>query len=522
MARGPRRQVWEYGHWRGENNREAPTEEIFSQGYLTKLRNYHLLGRGVAQKRKGHQLHVADRINAGNTVQSQTMYEFGTTRHLVGVSGGRLGYLNGSSWDNITGLLTLASGQDDRFRWAQFLDGNTSYLVGTDNKNRPFKWDGTSAVATLLGQGSEGGPSKALDITEFFGRLWAINTDTGETVTEYSEDGEASLWPGGLFFSATRESPGVALTKHNDGVLLLFHQNSIHRVEPNYDFGEFFARYLVDDSVGCKATHSVVTYKGVTYFYGPDGFYKIQDPRRPAEYISWPIETYINELGRTRDIQVAGFARGEPWNEVVWLVSHGARTVHDSAIVYNPVLDAWTIFEAAGADMDFNCGTDFLNSDGKHITILGTYDGHTQEAWGDDSYDTGNLDGGLTGAAVRTEFETGFQSWGYAGLKRTREIWFDMKVLDRKTFTLTLSGVADSPATSANYTIGTTGAVLGSFILGTDALSGSNPDQVRIQKKVKARLIRLNLTESDEGSPQTLHQFKVLWVPRGLRIKDRT
>lgn len=507
--------------FRGENNREAPTEKIFAQGFLTKFRNYHLTGRGAARKRKGHQPFLAEKINGNSPVQSLAMYEFGTTRRLVGVSNGVLKYTTGSSWTDITGGLTLASGADNRLRWTQFIEGPSEWLIGNDGVNPPFKWDGSASPATPIGGGGEGAPAYAGDMVEFFGRLWAINTDSGATITEYGEDGDHNLWPGGNAFHASRDSIGMALTKHNDGVLLIFHQRSIHRVEPNYDYGEFFARRLVDDSVGCTARHSVVTYKGVTYFIGQDGPYRIRDPRRPAEYIGWPIENYFNSLNKERQPQIVGFYRQEPWNEIVWLVSTGDNEEHNAAIVWNPVMEGWSIFESPGDDMSFNCGADYV-VDGKHITVCGTYDGNANEAWGDDAYDTGNLDGGESGAPVRTEFETGFLDYGYPGLKRTREYWYDMDVQSVKTFTLNMSGVADTPAVSSTFQGGSAGSALGSFILGTSTLAGDNPKQLRKKISVKGRLLRKNITESDEGIPHTINFIRGFFVPRGLRIKSRS
>ena len=524
MAGGPQRQVFRFPSYqagfRGLLDREGVTDEAFQGGFLAACTNFHLIGRGRLRKRRGHGRYVTALPNGASYIQGVAMYEFSATRHLITVANGQIRVLNGSTWDNNTGTLTLTGGQNNLVRFTQFAQGaEGSFIIGTGpSMNRLWKWSGSGA-ATLLIPTTSPGPLYATDIEEFYGRLWACGTDSGNTAVVYTEDGLMADWPAANAFHASRSSPAMALKRHNDGTMLIFHQRSVHRIEPVYDtaFGDPFARYLVDDTVGAESTYSVVNSKGVTYFASKQGFHRIRDPRRPAEYISWPIEDYWAGLNQARTSYIFGFERGEPWNEVVWLVSTGSSTVHNAAIVYNTELNAWTVFEGA---LDFNCGCNFVNSSGKEITILGGNDGIISQAWGDENLETGNVDGlNDDRAVVKTTFKTGAMEWGYPGLKRHREMWLDMKIDDTKTFDFTLRGIAGSPTLTKAQDIGAAGATFGSFVFGTSAFAGSSPTQAKVSANAKARLFEFTMTESDDGAPFTLNALRFWWRPAGKRIK---
>ena len=524
MPPGPQRQVFRFpsfsAGFRGLLQREGLTDESYQGGYLAGCTNFHLIGRGRLKKRSGHRRHVTALPGGANYIQGLAMYEFGQTRHLVSVVNGTIVRLNDTTWTAITGALTPPVGQNYISRFTQFSQGEAgAFLVGTGPNNTAlWKWSGSGDATVLVPAGTTG-PAYAGDIEEFYGRLWAVATDAGNTITEFSDDGRADVWPTGNDFHATRSSLAVGLCKHNDGALLVFHQRSVHRVEPLYDSASRtpFGVYLVDGSVGAEGPHSIVNSKGVTYFASRTGFHRIRDPRYPAEYIGWPIEDYWNTLNQARSPYIFGFERGEPWNEIVWLVSTGSNTAHNAVVVYNTELDAWSVFTGLLA---FNCGCNYTDADGKQITILGGNTGIVSEAWGDDNYETGYVDAAYDEQTpITTTFKTGFLEWGYAGLKRLREMWLDMQLSDTKTFYFQVKGIADSPAVSQSKDIGAAGAAFGSFIFGVSAFAGSDPTQAKVIQSAKSRLFQLTLTESDDGPAWTLNAIRFWWRPSGARLK---
>lgn len=519
--------------FRGEYSAEGPTDEAYQIGFLKQLRNYHLQGRGRLQKRKGHKPTIATTINgAAVAVQGLGVYDDGTSRYLVGVSNGKVKYNNGTTWTDITGTLTPQAGDNLFVRFERFTQGSTTYLVGTGplsgtaTNRQVWKWAGTgNATGLYVGAevGSVVGPTFARDVCEFRGRLFAIGTDTSPYIVEYSDDGVLDSWADGNYFYCTRGSMAMGLTQHNDGVLLVFHQKSVHRVEFSYDAttGEVFTRQLVDGSVGAISTPSICTSKGVTYFAGPNGPYRIRSAFKPAEFIGTAIRDLWATLNPTRLQYIQAFERGAPFDEVVFLVSTGSNDQHNAALIYNTSLDAWSIFDSTYGYLLLNCGVNFTNSNGRQVTMCGRYDGKVSECWGDDNYDTGNLDDDTTGAVVQTLVQTGDLDFGYDGLKRLREMWLDLLLTDSRTFSLqitTTGGTIES--TTPTAAIGNPAARLSvDFVFDSSAFASGSSVQARLQKSVKARKFQFGISETASGPPHTINSMTFWYLPRSRNFK---
>jgi len=524
---GPQRQVFRFPRlgtgFRGELDVEGMTDEAFATGYLAEFRNYHLIGRGRARKRRGWQHLSTTKVSGSSAIQGLGTFNSGTTTKLVAACYGTIKNYNGTDWTDITGTLTIGAG--DQINFAQFGQEGTFYLIGTAGGNYDlWKWDGTASPAVSLYQATDAKPAPrwAKDIAEWRGRLWAINTPLDDSAIQFSDNYVIDSWDEGNYIYPSRFAAGIGLASHNNGVLLAFYEDSVHRIEFDTNLNDY-SSYVVDGNTGCSSSYSIVTAEGITYFAGERGLYRIRSANRPAEYISWPIQDYWNSLNQARTPYIWGFDRQEPWTEVVWLVSTGTNTQHNAAIVYNTELESWSIFESETGSLKFNCGCDYRNTEGKHFTVLGGYDGIVSEAWGDDNHDTNSRDGGDAGAVITTNLGTGMLDFGYPGLKRLREIWLDMQVNSDRIFSAsietvggTVVGVSPTPAVS----VGAAGnrfdvAVFDSATFGSD----DTPEQARILKSIKARMFRFNITESGSGSPHTINSMTFHWIPRDLRFK---
>jgi len=503
----------------GEQNREGETDEIFQAGALVRCRNFEIIGRGRLLKRKGDLRYDSTAITSAAT-QGLAMWNFDRTRKLLGVCGGRVKWLSAAStWSDITGSFAPTAGQNNQVRFTQFQRGSSQFLIGTGaNKTALWKWPGSGNIQAITDTSY---PGYAVDVCECFGRLWMINTPNGAVLTEYTLDGDETQIDDYVIASA--QSPGMGLTKHNDGTLLVFHEDSIHAIRLNFDSASPpFQRAVVDGSTGAHSTQSIITYQGATYFVGPDGIYRIKDPAYPAEYISYPIEEWWNGINQARVPYIVAVGRGEPWTSIAFLVSTGTNTGHNAVVAYNPRLDAWAIWESNSASaLAFNCGIDFIDSNGRHLTLCGDYGGFVRSCWGHEENDTGNVDDGSNlQVAITTELKTGFMEMGYDGLKRIRQMWLDLEIEDDKTFTINLTGIAANPATSRTQVIGAEGARLSqTFIFGASRFASKNPTQAKILRSAKARLFQFSLAESDDGKPYQLNAVRFLYVPRGRRIQ---
>jgi len=524
MPPGPQRQSYRLPRrgfgWHGIHERAGLTDEVYSAGYLFSLKNYHLVGRGRVLKRKGSTRLIPLNVVDAKPVQQLAVFESGTINKLIALCNGKIYYFNTSEWVELTGSLTFADGATSRMRVAQFIEGTTDYIVGTaPGNNRLWKWTGTGNATTLT-DAITTGPQYAKDIATFQGRLWALNTSNGKTILEWSDEGVATEWASGQYMHCSRETQGVALANHGKSTLLVFHEKSIHRINYDYSSTEPWVQQPITETMGTIAAGSVVHSKGVTYFATPEGIYRIKSPNSPPEYISYPIEETWGNLNRLRMEYLEGFERGEPWNEVVWLATSSASSYHDTALVWNTELEDWSVFSSPYANFRYNCGISYTNSDKKEVTLLGDYTGGVWVAWGDDNYDTGNLDGGTSGSVVDSEMQTGMLDFGYDGIKRLKEIWVDAVIPTTKNFTLEVIGLGEGTIIQSTGAVGTTGGRLSiDFILDQSRLAySSTPTQARLKALARSRMFQFKLTEQDNSDPHQINSITAWWLPRGRRF----
>lgn len=505
----------------GENNQEGLTDEIFQAGALRRCRNYRLIGRGRLEKRRGSQLLTATRVagTGSSPVQQLMMYEWGSTRHLLGLCDGALKVYNAGAWDNITGSLTFASGQDNRISTTQFRDGTGNLIVGVaPGTGQLWKWN-ASGVATSLTEAGKG-PQYAADLVEFYGSLWAIATNNGSTLLERSADQNSTDWPAQYYIHCSRESPGVGLSRHGTSALLVFHQRSVHAITFDASAATPWVVRPVDNNIGCISRDSIVYHNGVTYWAGSDGFYRFRSAARGAERIGHAVGEGWAGLNASRRPYITGFASGGNYPAIHWLVSDGSATTHNQAYVWHPLYDAWTIYESSAGYFRFNCGCDWVNGDGHHLNVLGDYQGQVWTAWGDDEYDTGYRDEGEAGAAVTSQLQTGLLDFGYPGIKRLKEGWIDAVVTSNRSFDLVVNGLGEQVGEVGVASIGVTGARLNiDFVLDASRLGSSGvPSPGQFQMSARSRGFQFTLSEGDAAKPHILNSMHLWWLPRSARF----
>lgn len=513
---------------------EGLTAEEYQTGYLRTVRNYHLIGRGRLRKRQGTAVLIDTAINGAAAIQGMAFYNLGSLDKIVAVSNGKIKHYNGSTITDITGTLTPTTGNTNLCRFAQFQQGSSSYLVGTGpGSSALWAYDGTGnavSLASLVTDDNSRPPSRAVDIAEWGGRLWAINTDLSSVVVEYSDDGVINSWGSGNYIYCTRSSKGVALARHNNGVLLVFHEDSIYRIEWNPGDSavggvELISTALVDGSIGCMATNSVINSQGVTYFASERGIYRIRSAGKPAEYISYPIQDYWKTLQQGQLPYMSALELGGANNEVGFVVSSTGQVDHDSVMIWNPQLEAWSIFDSPTGYLKHSCGCRYTNSDGQKVTVLGGYDGKLYKAWGDKNYDVGYLDGGSTGAAVESEWSTGMLDFGYGGLKRIKRTWLELQLEATVSFTVKIQMVGGvvSDITPESLSAGTEGDMLSiDFIFDTSVLAADDtPAQIQMRKTVKARMFRFTFVENAQTPPHTFNSLKFQFDAQGRKFSAR-
>lgn len=512
--------------FRGQNDQDNPTDQrrFAGEGYLQVCENY-FLDRGL-RKRHGHRK-LIDEAAGGAAMQGLAMYEWDTTRYLVGLANGALKYLNGASWSSIAGSYAPTVDDEAYLRTAHFHDGTSRYLIGClgAGNAKPFIWSGAGNVAELSGTGTP--PTYAADVASFRNHVFFINTPSGVYTVQFGNYGLVNEWPtANNLLDCTRDSIGMGLGFLSAEVLLAFYQHSIHRITFNYGdstTGNFFQAQGLPGEVGCFSRSSIVAQDGKVFFGGsekgmPKGIYAIADPLRRPKYLSRPIEGFWNRLTKDRRQYLVAVPLPQS-NSIAWLCSVDGSATHNAALIYNTEVDGWSIFNSPYGGLAFNAGCLWVNGDGQEVTVLGDYNGYANEAWGDAQYSTGYLDGGEAGYPVRSEFKTGFINAGSRRSKGWREVLLNMESLSEKTFDMTFDTVADAPRAASTLTMGVTGAKLSqTFVLGASKLVGEGLLQGKKKLNRSGRYGRLGGSEEGTGAPHTITSIEFKVRQQGARL----
>lgn len=505
----------------GENNTDALTSQaIFgrSGGMFSRLRNYHLVGVGKARKRYGYEKFNANQpAGSSSPIQGLAMYEFGSTRLLVVVAGGQVRVFNegAGTFTNITGALSLTGGANILPRFGSFNDGTNRYLLSANGTDAPWAYSGSGNAVTLDSISTGLLPNgTCLGLMEFHGYLLYLTANS----LAYAAYGSLD-WTNGSALDGPRDPIAVGMAQHSRDVALIFYQQrQVYRLEFNPLEGSTWRMLPVDQSEGCISKTSIVTKDGYTYYAGRKGIYRIGDPERGAQYIGRPIESLWNELNRARRIYVTAVNRGEPWNEIMWLVSSnvsGLSTAqNDCLIVWNTQLKGWTVFpvSATSGKLNFNCGVNWVDSSDLPHTVMGGYDGYLYDAFGHALVDTGYTDDGAT---VSTICATGKLNYGYAGVSGQREIIIDGEFPGDLELDVTVD-VGGRPKTKTKTILAGGDLLDVDFILDESVLSVTTSQEEHLDFPADGRYIQTTLEESSTGVPHTLVALDFPHVRKGL------
>lgn len=311
--------------------------------------------------------------HTGNPVTGQYQVKFssGSTR-FIACAGSSIVKMNsdGSDWTSIKGALTSTSGQNNLFSFAVIND----LIIATNGVDALWKYSDVTDPAVVL-TGTP--PSKALALATFQNRLLTVNvTDAaGKGVVQWCTLNNPDNWTGSGSGSASpilkggQELRGIGVVG-NEG--FIFYENAIFRIYSTGDAKSPFGFPNHAASVGCLSPQSVVTVqdRGVIFFVGQLGIYKMEAPSYFPERISGRIDKTWEAINKTRiNKVVAGHLSN--FNEVWFSLSLGSGTTNSIILFYDYVRDAWS--SAVGPNANW-LGT-FIDSDGDVRLCHGDYNG---------------------------------------------------------------------------------------------------------------------------------------------------
>ncbi len=298
-------------------------------------------GEKSVEKRDGISRYIATAVQANPVVGiGQLILSSGTTHQLV-AAGSELARENAGAWSSIKGALTLTSGQNNHVQMAQLTD----IMVGTNNVDSPWTFNGTGNAAALTGW-----PASILfkAVTDFKNYLMVLNTSESGTRRKgrlrYSALNNIASSVAANFNDLLNNSgqEGVGFGKTNDQ-LFAFFDASIQEVIYTGDATTPFRLFTVSPEVGSVSGYAIVVVDDVTFFPSYLGIYAMRGGI--PDLISKDITGTWATVNKNRLGQIQG-AHNPLKNEVWFSVSTGSSTTNDKVLVHNYVTKEWTVFDS--------------------------------------------------------------------------------------------------------------------------------------------------------------------------------
>lgn len=301
------------------------------------------------RSRYGNTTFNSSAMNSSVPVQSVSYFKLiAGTDFLVSVCGDKIfkaDSLDGTM-DDITGAVTITAGQDNIWTFITFNNIHIGFGGSATAPDAPIQWTGAGNAAALSGT-----PPSAYGCIQANNRVFAFRTAAAPSIVQWSILGNGQDWTGtgsGSQNISTSDNDSVtAMAAMDNNVVLVFKQNSVHKLLVSNLVSGAFPSFLLFPNVGCAGKHAVVVADGICYFMTPLGKMKITDGERIVNETDLPQVSYVDDLwsamnpARYQYIQ-GRRVRGEDYDHIVWLMtSTVAGTTHDTAIVWDIKNKCW-------------------------------------------------------------------------------------------------------------------------------------------------------------------------------------
>ena len=217
----------------------------------------------------------------------------------------------------------------------------------------------TVSDATLLALGfgqlyTDGGalpdqlPPPALAVATWQGRAWLISGDNPREI-HFSKTiipGEPPRWNRSeLYVEIDDEATGLAV---NGPTLIIFARTRIYALsgEGPTDTGalsNWRGPFVVNESVGCVDSRSIVDFPGGTVFQAEQGFHLLASPQAPPVFLGAPVLQAVRDYPLCR-----GSAHDAAAGRLLWTMARsGGQSL---TLVFDYLRNAWQVWTPGGSD----------------------------------------------------------------------------------------------------------------------------------------------------------------------------
>ncbi len=321
----------------GMNSDSSPTSLELNEAI--DLNNVILLPKSGFKKTNGNSTYNSSAMDSGAAVHGSGFYRnVSAVEVMMQICGTKIfkSEFDGTM-DDITGAVTISSGQDNIWTYNQMNDLGI-FVGGNRSADVPLKWSGSGNAAALGGT-----PPVGQWCTSANNRLFIANTIAAPSRIYWSILGNPEDWSG-----AGSGSQDVALNDGDNLVgacllstdhLLLFKQNSTHdlivRTSP-------FPLFPLFPKIGAISSRAILNVDGVCFFVTAEPRMKATDG---AQLVDFPdtFDSVWESLNKSRLQYIQGIY-DKKRSLVMWFCSYGDSTSNDFCIAWDLKRKAWLKF----------------------------------------------------------------------------------------------------------------------------------------------------------------------------------
>ena len=440
---------------------------------------------GSVIKRNGYMRLNTSAFNSGAAWNSLHWLELSSgTDYLIGTCGNKLAKMDAldGTWDDITGALTIAAGNNNHMRWRTFL--NTA--IGTNNVNLPIKWTGSGNGSALT---VPTGLTRAKFIEVF--NAYTILANVAISGTDYNSNlmwstiNTIETWDNADFASiALNDGTDITGLKVLGDKLVIFKERSIWVGLFTGDADIPFQFIKTPSTVGCISGDSVQEINNGLKFLSQDGFYYFDGSN--STKVSDRIITTLDSFGKNRFMNVQSIFQKEV-NKYWSAFTTSGGTTNNRCITWDAINNAYGLYNGHNV----NCFA-LVYTAGEERVYFGDYSGYVYQA------DIGSND---NPAGVETAIDGYWYSkwFTFDDLADIKEILCAYIYYQINSATLTFAysyDFDDSDAYSQAFSMSTSTAVYGSAVYGTDTYASTGGAVIRRDLTSRGRVVRFKFANS--------------------------
>lgn len=301
------------------------------------------------RSKNGNTAFNSSAMNSGVAVQSLSYYKLNNGNDfLVSVCGNKIfksDSLDGTM-DDITGAVTITSGQDDIWTFLTFNNVHIGFGGPSTTPDAPIQYTGSGNAAALSGT-----PPSAYGVVQAANRLFAFRTAAAPSIIQWCILGNPQNWTGagsGTQNVSTSDNDSItAMVPLTNSTIIIFKQNSIHKMNISTLVSGAFPIFSLFHDDGCIGKHAAIEVDGLIYFITPQGNMRITNGETIIDENTLPQLNYISDIwsgiNPSRLEYIQGIhVKGSDYDHIIWLItSTSSGTTNDVAIRWDLNNKCW-------------------------------------------------------------------------------------------------------------------------------------------------------------------------------------